>query len=229
MDISEWRKFKNIVVVGPNRTGTTFFSRYISEELNFRLFDEENHRYCDPVFFLLLRYGKNKVFQAPGYMCATDSLADDDTLFVIMKRDIHDIVASSVRIRGEMSEARMQSGFSKVLVRYRRFISDHDQLDHFVPSTLKIGSSAVFRYAIWENYQKERAKNFIEINYEDLSCLDKFLPQDARQGFQAKQTHVRRVGSLQVFYVRLRNAIIFRLLRISASIISGIRSVGPLS
>ena len=215
LDVSTWRKFKCIIVVGPNRTGTTFFSKYISDSLNYQLVDEEIHRYSDSIFNFLLNSRKKRVFQAPGYMCASHHFSDDETLIVVMKRDLDEIIASSLRIRGNLSEDRINSGFEKVLSRYRRFVPNY-LLDLYIPSPVVLGSSAVFRYAVWENYGKKHTKNFVEIDYSDLCSLDTFVSKQARQKFSAKQVNVKSDGVMQAMCTRLVNAINFRVLAVIA-------------
>ena len=211
--IQSWARYKNIIVVGPCRSGSTFFSQYIGSKLNCITIDEEVHRYKDSIFKYLLNAKFKKVIQSPGYLCTSHLFSDSDTLYVIMIRDIKDIIRSSKRINNEVSHI----GFERVYARYKKYVGDKFIKQH-KPKTLAFGESAKFRYKIWNEYQKHKTKNYVEIEYTELENADAYISKKERSKFTKKQTS--KDNKSETFLFKFKNKILYISLLIIATLLN---------
>ncbi|MCG8315912.1 MAG: hypothetical protein MI976_22095 [Pseudomonadales bacterium] len=186
-------KYKRIIVTGPNRTGTTFFSNYLSQKLKYRLIDESLYKYDEDVFNWY--FSKERVVvQGPGMSYRAHSLPDDykDCCVVYMRRPLDEIERSSKRIRDpNRSLNHRWERFNRVVSRYKNDPVIGEMIYKYIPSldNFEPTSSAKFRYAIWDDVQKTKCKNYLEVNYNDLEKLDSYVDQKYRVGFSPKQVN----------------------------------------
>ena len=190
MDAVDYKEdlFKNcnsIVVVGPNRSGTTFTGKALAYTLGWKYVDEILINVGN-ISELLLK--KNAVTQCPGLTYKIHELVDDDILVVFMVRDWSDILSSVWR---------------KNKIRYGRGLSDHIFMKTKWESSKKrynyaekifnqhVDKNSYFLdviYKMWKYYQKHQIKNTIELNYESMSVHELWIDKSKRKNFKAKQT-----------------------------------------
>lgn len=161
------KDFKNIVVSGPQRSGTRFATKCIAHDTIKKYIDEKDINFHD---FRLLEYYLNKgnaVIQCPGLCHMLHYITDVNTLVVVMIRDVDDIVASQNRI-GWPAEARYQE-----LYKY-----GHSE-----------GIISRIKYDFWNAYQKpilrDRGRT---IDYDFLKQHPLYIDKEERKKFTWDQT-----------------------------------------
>ena len=87
-----FKGYKRIIIVGSQRSGTTFTSRALANTLNFRNVDEAEFNVRDVNMFRNIIKQENIVVQAPAMTCRIQALVGDDDLVVFMSRKWSDIV-----------------------------------------------------------------------------------------------------------------------------------------
>jgi len=93
------RKYKNIIVSGCHRSGTTICAQMIASDLMIRFVDETEFNFFNTdKFYALLNENEKKVIQAPSMFEETMKINDKDTIIVYMNRDINDILKSKERL-----------------------------------------------------------------------------------------------------------------------------------
>lgn len=230
LDLEELKNFDRILVTGANRSGTTFISVYLANKLNYTLVDEKQYQYKERVFNFFFSK-KRVVIQGPGMCYASHRICSNfsNSIVVYMKRDLGDIGASSERIRPDLTREERFKGFQKVKSRFagepelRQFVAAFDPpLESFGPE-----SSALFRYSIWDEFQKNRCENWMEINYEDLEGLEGYITPNKRKLFKPKQTEEQEIFKLMLELLkRVKHKIIFKFLIGYTKIVSRSKSSG---
>ena len=91
--LSDYKGFKKIVVIGNQRSGTTFTAKYLAKALNFKYIDEDAiHVNVVPKFQKVFK--DNVVLQAPAMSSYIHKLVSSEDLVVFMVRDWSDILIS---------------------------------------------------------------------------------------------------------------------------------------
>jgi len=159
------KEFSNIVVSGPQRSGTRIAAKIIAHDLDKAYVDEADLNFHD---FRLLDWHLNKgnvVIQCPGLCHMLHYITRKDTLVVVVYRNIEDIMLSEAK-KWDKQSMRLE------LVKYGCCSG--------VISTIK--------YNFWETYQRpileNRARN---INYNQLENHSMFI--NNREKFLWNQTH----------------------------------------
>ncbi len=195
--LSKLNEFRNIIVVGPQRSGTTFTGYAISQSLNIPYFAEESFDYDNIVLFTnLLETQEKKVLQCPALTHSIDTVNLEESVIVWMVRKKEDIINSEKRIswKDEYHEK------TKYLRRYEDATDDLPKIDLFKPISL-------IKYFFWENYQRQKIVHFIEIEYEALRIIfPKFwVSKKERKDFSPRQigtthsTEFKKVDTIQLF------------------------------
>jgi len=172
LHVDELRPFKNIVVVGPQRSGTRITAKILTHELDGYFFDERRYRPANWRKFVKcteqrLRFA-NKIFQAPGLTHRVKDMDELGCAVVMMRRPMADIMASWDRI-----------GWAQ----------DEDELAKFKATAVE-GSSAAVKYAFWDRV-KPSLQNAFEIFYDDLSDHPMFVPKPRRRNWEYWRTEPR--------------------------------------
>lgn len=159
--------FDNLLVTGPQRSGTRICARMIAHDLGHQYIDE-NDLDMDSLYLLssFLERKQRYVIQCPC-LCRYIHIFDRrDTAVILMRRDLEEIAVSQKRIgwRWEWLE----------LARYDR----------------TEGVIAEVKYQYWEKYQKKKIENVFEIEYENLKTHPFWVPKDLRGDFKAGQTSI---------------------------------------
>lgn len=158
------REFNNIVVSGPQRSGTRITAKIIAHDTGKTYIDEKDINYHD--FRLLEYYIKqgNSVIQCPGLCRILHHIKDKSTLVIIVRRPIDEIINSEDR------------HWSKDSRRLELFKYAHSN-----------GIISRIKYAFWEKIQRgilaDRAR---EIRYHNLESHPLFIRK--RINFKWDQT-----------------------------------------
>lgn len=174
--------YRNIVVCGPQRSGTTFAGFAISRMLDISYYTEEAFGIHDEgMFFQLLQTTNRKVIQCPALSHLLDKIQDKaDTIVVWMQRPVADIMASQKRIDWD------EEGTEKA--KYIKRIHELDRKD--VPAEIHFGLPiAEIKYLFWEKFQRANLPHTLEIRYADLSTIfpDLWIENQNRNRFGARQ------------------------------------------
>ena len=190
MDAVDYKEdlFKNcnsIVVVGSQRSGTTFTGKALANTLGWK-YNDEILINVGNISELLLK--KNAVTQCPGLTYKIHELVDDDILVVFMVRDWSDILSSVWRKnkirygRGLSDQIFMKTVWESSKKRYgyaEKIFNKHvDKNSYFLDAI----------YKMWKYYQKHQIKNTIELNYESMNVHELWIDKSKRKNFTAKQT-----------------------------------------
>ena len=155
-------KYKNIVVTGCQRSGTTIASKMIAQDLGRQRVDELDFDvYVDHSFVNKLNDPNPKVIQAPAMFKLCCGMSREDTVIVFMERDFDDVHASEKRIDWSGEEAEM------------RRLGTHD------------GRSCELK---WEYFKENKPKYYKVLPYESLSKHPLWIGKENRKHFSAKQT-----------------------------------------
>ena len=154
--------FKNIVVTGPQRSGTRIATKIIAVDTGKEYIDEKDINFHD---FRLLEYYLNEgnvVIQCPGLCHMVHYIKQPATLIIMILRDIDDIISSQNRI-GWYKFARLEE-----LHKYG----------------CTEGIISRIKYNFWNTYQKpllgEKART---IDYEYLKHHPFFVSKQKRKDF----------------------------------------------
>lgn len=179
--LNKCKKYKRIVVSGPQRSGTTYTAKQLSEDLNYIHVDEFDFgiNYYDK--FLKKLKQNNVVVQAPALTHELERINLKDTLVIWMSRDFIDIEKSEDKINWHPKESKIE--FKKYL-------------DKFVFSTEKINSfsrSAPMKTYIFENVQCLKMKvDWIYVSYNALQTSSNYVSAEKRKNFKAKQINSKK-------------------------------------
>lgn len=162
--------YDNIVLTGPQRSGTRIGAKILSSELGYEYVDEVEVR-VDSLYRLrwVIEQPYQKVVQCPGlcrYAVFLESVGN--TAIVLMKRNVQDIVASQDRI-----------GWTE------RF---QDLERALYPRPYSALSIALCKYAYWDEIQRRRLEHGYELEYESLAEHALWVPQSLRADWDFTQT-----------------------------------------
>jgi coenzyme PQQ synthesis protein D (PqqD) len=162
----EWlKKFRKILVTGPQRSGTRICAKMIARDTGYKFIDEKAFG-ADSIYrlFHVIQRNEHCVIQGPGLCRYVHMFEGEDTCIVLMRRNIKDIVASQERIGWTWERAE--------LMRY-------DRPDCVI---------ARVKYDFWEKYQKALIRHAFEVEYESLAGHPLWVPKKQRLNFRADQT-----------------------------------------
>ena len=94
--------YKKIVVVGNQRSGTTFTAKYLAKALNFKYVDESAFEIND-VYKFIHAFKDKTVVQAPALTIYIHKIITQDDLVVFMVRDWSDILKSILKKNKSLS------------------------------------------------------------------------------------------------------------------------------
>jgi hypothetical protein len=153
--------FRNIIVTGPQRSGTRIGAKVIADELNFT-YTDETELLTDSAYKLqwFLDDEKYRVLQCPA-LCHTVHFFGqrDEVAIVLMWRDIDEIGKSEERIGWNRSRWADIERFH-----YRKFN----------------GPLAYRKYQYWVDYQVNNIKHPFKLPYKWLKQHPLWVPKDQR-------------------------------------------------
>jgi|TARA_R110001592_G_scaffold88735_2_gene261229 hypothetical protein len=197
-----FKGYPKVIIVGSQRSGTTFVSNALSKTLGFHHWDETDFNVKNVVQFqeLLNRnYPQGGVvMQAPGLTHIIHALVDEDCLVVFMDRKWSDILKSVIRKNGKVSSWIKMN----VLYESNKFHYTHgySKLENWSYNDVDLDAEKVYEekvdknsyyldvtYKMWKYYQRDRIQNYVELDYESMSNHGLWIPKKNRKDFNPKQ------------------------------------------
>lgn len=158
--VFELREYRQILVTGPQRSGTTIGAHVLARELQLPYIDEAEIAVDDVgKAFRLYHQSERFVLQAPG-LSAYCHLFPGAVVFMI--RDPDEILSSERRIKWKGEMAEMNKYFAS------------------------FGRITEVKYNNWKWYQKDYPGRF-ELSYASLSYHPLFVPAEKRRQFHSRQ------------------------------------------
>ena len=184
-----FKDYKRIIIVGSQRSGTTFTSRALANTLNFRNVDEAEFNVRDINMFRNVIEQENIVVQAPAMTCRIQTLVGDDDLVVFMSRKWSDIVKGVHRKNGSLSNwILMETMFD--IERYHFNEYDNIAGKFFDKHVNKDSYYLDAYYNMWKYYQSKIIPNCVTLKYESMKSHPMWLDKDQRKDFSDKQTEL---------------------------------------
>lgn len=153
-----------ILVTGPQRSGTTIAAKILAADLGYTYVDEREVgvRSMTRLFEALKR--DKVVIQGPCFCSQVHWIDSENTLIVMMIRNVQDIEASQERIEWKEEELELRNYFRTV------------------------GKISNVRYKVWEDFQKPAMRlPFVELEYESLKSHIMWVDKESRKQFDRRQ------------------------------------------
>lgn len=169
------KKFSKVLVSGPQRSGTTFLSKVLSEDLKYKLYDEI--KYMDN----FLNVDINSVSQAPSLSSLLHKIPkQDDVVVIFVARNCNDIIESCEKLKwGDENWNTYKGGDT----------AEKRLLNENCPEYLnKNVHSSYIKQNFWLSYQMYAMQvQYINISYDFLNDHPKFKSKEDRPEGIAKQ------------------------------------------
>ena len=167
-----------ILVTGPQRSGTTIVARILAHELGLDYVDEDDIDIDDYDKARAVMRRGNVVLQAPG-LC---HIADLFETVVLVKRPVEDVAASQKRINWRYE------GYEKD--KYRELLKHNPWLP--ISQGLLDGFPiAVIKYHYWQKWQRKEIERWfglaLEVDYDSLEGHPLWVPREQRLDFARRQ------------------------------------------
>lgn len=161
-----------MVVVGPQRSGSTFISHCLAKSFKAEHIDEMQFRvyFLDLFFRIVEQSGDSWVAHAPGLFPDMFKILDriPDVTFAIVIRNVKEIEKSELRVKLNM---------------------DYERQRLFVEKNNKLPLSAI-KYAYWGEWKKY-LPSWVEYDYRDFENHPFWLPPSYRKNFKPKQWEIK--------------------------------------
>ncbi len=184
-------KFTNVIVSGPQRSGTTFISKCLADDLGYKMIPEEVVSYDNKdELIAILETSDNKVVQCPAQSIYLEEVVSESTIVVFSRRDLIDIQKSEERIAWN-KQCYFNRNLSYSQRDYEKFklIKKVSERPDVYPVVDFSKSISEIKYNFWETYQKRLIKNYIEVNYEDFKKFNPgaWVQKKDRVSFRSRQ------------------------------------------
>lgn len=168
------RNYSRIVVVGPQRSGTTFTAFSIANSIGYDHYDEFDPRISMKSFdeiIKIVQENENLVVQKPTFTHRIHQIEIPSLLFVYMKRSLEDTQRSIDRVKWKFDNLEItkfkQSGF------------DFDENEKM---------SAIVKNHVFATQQKQMMKcPWVFFEYENLKDAPGYKEPSERSNFNIKQ------------------------------------------
>lgn len=172
------RPFNKIIVIGPGRSGTTIATKIIAHELKYKFIDESWFEGTLFEKFLgLLNMDRKMVIQAP---CLTHKMhwigSEASLAFVLMKRDINDILKSQKHTLTFKTKAPNKGTFTACTPEWKKFRLTQYNLPEDTDEEMP---NIVYNY--WYDHQAHAIKNSFELEYESLKDHSLWIEKEDRR------------------------------------------------
>ena len=156
--------YNRILVTGPQRSGTRICAKMIAHDTNFSYIDEAySSTYDLNIFKRSFSTNHNTTFHCPGMCYIINQFSYPDTLIILMRRPINEILLSQLRIKWDDSPELKKYNVNACII-------------------------SRIKYEHWNKHQKHLIQNYLEINYSSLSQHPLWLPLNKRTNFLWNQT-----------------------------------------
>lgn len=164
------KKFKKIIVCGPQRSGTAILTKIIADDLNLPLIEENQIKAGNLELLKKVLKKKEYVLQGTGIFAFILDLPKD-IMFVWSIREVVDILQSEFRIKWR------EESYEK----YKILIKFHDPILSVLPVCVQ-------KYIIWQTRIRPNIKNWTEVYYSSLSNHKLWINKKDRETFIYNQT-----------------------------------------
>lgn len=165
--------FDQIIVTGPQRSGTRIAAQIIAHDFGLPYCDEKDiHLYSKNAALKVFELEGKAVIQAPGLSCKAH-LFPANVLIILMMRPVSEIQASEQRI-----------GWDKAWIKNEWLMYEDVG---FKPIVAPI---SVYKYLIWRKHQRPLITNYIELEYHSLRGNLQWIPRTLRTNFKFDQTEI---------------------------------------
>ena len=199
-NIELFKGYKNIIIVGSPRSGTTFTGHALAKSLSLNYVDENSYDLRNVDLFNKIMDRGNNVAQAPGFTHIAHLLANKDNLIVFMVRKWSDIIKSFYRIEGKISNWV----YTKTLYDYELFNRINPGIRTKCNPPVDLEVESYFKkyinedsyllevlYKMWKYYQRDKIPNWIQLDYESLSIHPMWVSKKYRKNTTRKQLQVK--------------------------------------
>ena len=169
------RDYQRILVTGPQRSGTRIAAKMIAADTGYEYIDETEFGVHSRKGLRMLIRRDYIVVHCPALCRTIHNYSTADTQIVLMRRSIEDIIASEKRIGWEFGALDELWKYGVEYNELRR------EFAYGAPVSIR-------KYEYWENEQRDRLLNYLELEYESLSAHPLWLPKEARTDFAPEQT-----------------------------------------
>lgn len=198
--------YDRIIIVGNQRSGTTFVSQALSKTLGYKNIDENAFAVKDVNVFKEIFKQKNIVVQAPGLTHLVHNLVGEKDLIIFMVRQWSDIYKSIHRKNGKLSNWILMNDMYDVSKYYYTtgYFKDRGGKVHELYDKIDSKCNSVFEevvnkdsysldvvYKMWKHYQRDLITNYIELDYESMKLHPMWIDKKHRTKFHAKQTGIK--------------------------------------
>lgn len=163
------KKFRKVIVTGPQRSGTTITCRMVAHDTGHRWVDESMFdNFSGDAFWSQVESPEPAAIHGPNFFHLMDApeVADaEDIAVLFVWRDINSILRSMHRI----------GWINQPIERFDEWRTGHAHC----PAT---------KQKLWANHFSKRIRNAFTVHYRDLKAHPLYLPDSARKGFEIKQT-----------------------------------------
>jgi len=164
------RRHNQIVVTGPQRSGTTIASKMIAQDLGYEHFDETVLPESFDGFALQVLHnnleGIKGVYQGPTRSALCHTLPEDVAV-VFMVRPVEDIIASQERIN---------------------WVWEDQEIAQY-PTEYQAAPVSSMKYRYWNEVQKPLIRYAYEIVYHSLEEHPLWKNKEERKNFNSKQIY----------------------------------------
>jgi len=162
------KKYKRIFVTGPHRSGTTICTKMIANDTGFPWFkmDAIGGENLKSLNNWLVKRSNNFILQCPTLCYCIHKVGDKNTMIVLLVRNIDDILKSQKRIGWDREKGGLET------------------------YGVQEGILAEVKYKFWNEQQKQKIKNYLEVEYESLKDHWLWVPKKYRTNFKPRQTSV---------------------------------------
>lgn len=179
--------YDRIVVLGPQRSGTTFTGKAISNTLgeDWHYQDESTFQTKNMKDFRSSWKKDHHVFQAPGLTHLAHEFAGENDLVVFMVRKWSEILRSVKRIskKGPTNWILMDEVYDMNKFHYK-FVGE-ELYDKYVDRNSYFLDVI---YKMWKHYQIKLIPNYIHLDYESMNKHPMWIDKKERLNFSPKQT-----------------------------------------
>jgi hypothetical protein len=208
----EWQNYSHIIISGPQRSGTTYFTKYLSQKLNYTWLDETRNsvRFTDKLnlnssFWLkdfddpfarnhdnalknlgLLRARESYVAQRPQWSSILHLLpTDSTTLIVFMARNCLEVFASQNRIMQQPYDSGWTCKYGRT-IEWAKYNGDSELRKHvdLYGMICTIKQQAFLRYQL--PYMQRLRRNVAVVSYESLRTFAAYMPKKMRANYTPK-------------------------------------------
>ena len=162
INLNHLKKFKKVLVTGPQRSGTTIAGHILAKELGYKYIDESGVKTRSvSLLFKALSSKENIVVQGPCFSSIAHLIDTPDTAVVMMMRGVDEIRASEARIDWKWERQELRNYFKED------------------------GVISLTKYEAWHKFQKPfMLVPYFELQYCSLSKHVMWVDREDRKGFR---------------------------------------------